>query len=250
MPDDLDCVVPVGLVDPYRQRGRHPNPLEEDHHLLDGPLLLPRGRDHPGALGAKARHLDQPTRLLLDHLQGGLAEVVDDPLGHLRADPLDQPRAEVTADSLNGGGQHRLVHLNLELAAVLGMARPPALQPQALAGLRPKQRTDHGQQVAGPPGSYPGHGVARLLVGVGDPLQHPIQRGRRRRPRFLHGSDCTAHTRPHRQPGCPSRASTFAFDPPQSGKLAKLRPSVPLGADPRVPGSWPLGSGGAHPMSS
>src|SRR5829696_7606132 len=42
--DHLDRVVAVGLIDPHRQRGRHPHALEEDHHLLDGPLLLPRSR--------------------------------------------------------------------------------------------------------------------------------------------------------------------------------------------------------------
>ena len=33
-------------------------------------------------------------------------------------------------------------------------------------------------------------------------------------------------------------------------EVGQLRPSVPPGADPRAPGSWPLGSGGVHPVSS
>ena len=89
--DYLDRLILVGLVDPHRQRGRHPHPLQKDHHLLDGLLLLPGGGDHPGAFGTKARHLDQPPWRLLDHLQGGLTEMVHDPLGHLGPDPLDQP---------------------------------------------------------------------------------------------------------------------------------------------------------------
>jgi hypothetical protein len=124
--DHVDRLVPVGLVDPHRQRRGDTNALQEDHHLLDRLLLLPRTGDHPGALGPKTGDLDQAARLLLDHLQGGLAEVIDDPLGHLGADALDQSRAEVAADALDGGGQHRLVGLDLELAAVLRVAAPPA----------------------------------------------------------------------------------------------------------------------------
>jgi hypothetical protein len=92
--------------------------LEEDHDLLDGLLLGPGGGDYLGAFGAKAWHLDQPTGVLLDDLQGGLAEVVHDPLGHLGPDPFDQPRAEVAADPLDGRRQHGGVGLDLELAAV------------------------------------------------------------------------------------------------------------------------------------
>jgi hypothetical protein len=73
---------------------------------------------------AKPRDLDQAARCLLDHLQGGLAEMVDDPLGHLGADPLDQSRAEVAADPLDGRRQHGVIGLDLELTAILGMARP------------------------------------------------------------------------------------------------------------------------------
>jgi hypothetical protein len=118
--------------------------LQEDHDLLDDLLLGPGGGDHRGAFGTKAGHLDQPPGVLLDHLQGGLAEVVDDPLGHLGPDPFDQPRAEVATDPLNGRRQHRGVGVDLELAAVLGMTGPAALQAQALPRLCPQQGADHG----------------------------------------------------------------------------------------------------------
>jgi hypothetical protein len=208
--------------------------LQEDHHLLDGPLLGPGGRDHRGALGPKAGHLDQPARLLLDHLQGGLAEVVDDPLGHLGADPLDQPRAEVAADPLDRRRQHGVVGLDLELAAILGVAGPAALQAQALPGLGPKQRPDHGQQVAGPVGGHPGHCVAGLLVGVGDPLQHRVQDRRRRRPRLLHGGDSTVRTPPY--PGharCPGprwrgdQSQTCCLLPPRASPTSSREGRMP-----------------------
>jgi hypothetical protein len=199
--DNLDGVVAVGLVDPHPKRGGHPHPLQEDHDLLDGLLLGPGGGDHGGALGAEPRDLDQPARPLLDHLQGGRAEVVHDPLGHPGPDPLDQPRAQVAADSLDGCRQDGGVGLDLELTAVLGMAGPPAPQAQALPGLRSQQRTDHGQQITGTSGRHASDGVAGLLVGVGDPLQHRVQGRRWRRPRLLHERDCIARTRP-----CPVHA--------------------------------------------
>jgi hypothetical protein len=183
--DHLDRLVPVGLVDPHRQRRRHAHALEEDHHLLDGLLLGPGGHDHRGPLGTQTRHLDQPARRLLDQPQRVLAEVVNDPLGHLGTDPPDQPRTQIPADPLDGRREHGGVGLDLELAAVLGMAGPAAPQPQALPGLGPEQRADHGQQVASPVGGHPGHRIARLLVGVGDPLKHRLQRGRRHPP-LLH----------------------------------------------------------------
>jgi hypothetical protein len=91
--------------------------------------------------------------------------------------------------------------LGLELAAVLGMAGPPSPQAQALTGLGSQQRTDHGQQVTGTSGRHASDGVAGLLVGVGDPLQHRFQGRRWRRPRLLHARDCIARTRP-----CPVHA--------------------------------------------
>jgi hypothetical protein len=88
-PDHLDRLILVGLEDPHRQRGRPP--LQNDHHLLDGPLFLPGGRNHAGTLRAKTSHLDQPPWRLLDHLHSGLAEVLHDPLGHLGPIPLINP---------------------------------------------------------------------------------------------------------------------------------------------------------------
>ena len=56
--DDGDRRVAVFLVDPHRQRGGHPDALEEDHHFLDRLLLGPGGGDHRGALGAQPVDLD------------------------------------------------------------------------------------------------------------------------------------------------------------------------------------------------
>jgi hypothetical protein len=73
------------------QPSSDPAGLQEDHHLLDRLLLLPRSGDHRRALGAQPRHLHQPRWLLLDYVQRGLGELVHDPLSYHGADPLDQP---------------------------------------------------------------------------------------------------------------------------------------------------------------
>jgi hypothetical protein len=95
-----------------------PRPLQEDHHFLNGLLLLPRAGDEPGLLGPDTGHLDQALRLFLDDAQDICPEVSDHPLGHHRADALDQPRSQITLDPLNRRGQHRRIRPHLELTAI------------------------------------------------------------------------------------------------------------------------------------
>ena len=212
MPNDGDGPVAVLLVDPHRQRGGHPDALQEDHHLLDGLLLLPRLPDHRGAFGPQARDLDQPLWLLLDHPQGVHAEVPDNPGGGPRPDPLDQTGAQVAFDALDGGRQHRGVRVDLELPSVAWVRAPPAHQPQALPRLDPEQRPHHRQQVRTTAvGGHPGDRVASLVVGVGDPLQHRVQ----------HRPAATTPLRvPGRRPGAhpPHRASRHDRDQRPRGR--------------------------------
>ena len=86
-----DRIVGVCLVDPDRQRRRHPDARQEHHHFLDRLLLLPRVGDPLGPFGSEPVHLDQPAGLLFDDRQDVGAEMRDHPLGHRRPDPLDQP---------------------------------------------------------------------------------------------------------------------------------------------------------------
>src|SRR5439155_7879778 len=69
--------------------------------------------------------------LLLDDAQDLGPELGDHPLGHHRANPLDQPRAQVAADALDGGRRHGGIEVHLELPAVLGVAAPAPGQAQA-----------------------------------------------------------------------------------------------------------------------
>ena len=173
---DRDGRVAVFLVDPHRQRGGHPDALEEDHHFLDGLLLGPGGGDHGGALGAQPVDFDEPGWLVVDDVHDVHAEVRDHAFGHDRADALDQARAQVFLDARGGGGQHRGVGVHLELPAVPGVGRPAAAQPEELADLRAEQRPDRGDQVrAAAFGRDPGDRVPGFGVGEGDPLQDPVQ---------------------------------------------------------------------------
>ena len=173
-----DRGVAVLLVDPHRQRGGHPDTLQEHHHLLDGLLLGPGGSDHRGALGAEAVDLDQAAGLVVDDVHDVDAEVGDHALGHHRADALDQARAQVSLDALGGGRQHGGVGVHLELLAVFRVARPPAAHPQGLAHLRAEQRPHRRDEVrAAAPGIYPGDRVPGLRIGEGHAFQHALEDG-------------------------------------------------------------------------
>ena len=176
MADDGDRRVAVLLVDPHRQRRRHPDALQEDHHLLDRLLLGPGGGDHRGPLGAQPVDLDQPAGLVLDDVHDVHAEMRDHAFGHHRADALDQPRAQVLLDARGGGGQHRGVGVHLELPAVPRVAGPAAAQPQELADLGAEQRPDGRDQLrAASFGRDPGDRVPGLRIGERDPLQYAVQ---------------------------------------------------------------------------
>src|SRR5258706_125919 len=88
------------------------------------------GRSCP--LRPQPRHLQQPIGLLLDHAQGVGLEVGGDALGHPGTDALDEARAQVAADALDGGRQHGGVAGHLELLAVLGVALPAPFEAHAL----------------------------------------------------------------------------------------------------------------------
>ena len=74
--------------------------LQEHHDLADGFLVAPGQPDLGGPLGTDAGDLDQPLALLLDDVEHGLAERLDQLLRVDRADALDQPRAQVLLHAL------------------------------------------------------------------------------------------------------------------------------------------------------
>jgi hypothetical protein len=155
------------------------------------------------------------------------------PLGHHRADPLDHPRTQVAADALDGGRQHGGIGVHLELRAVLRVAAPAPGQAQAFPDLGAQQRPHHCQQIrAGPLGGHPGDGVAGVLVGVGDPLQHRLQHRLAVRRRGLTGH--SDHSAGHPQPLCTAPGG------PDLARPSRARPAA-LRAGERptnVPAAW------------
>ena len=66
--------------------------------------------------------------------EGLLLEPPDDPLGHDRADPLDQARTQVFLDPVDRGGDGAFAEGDLELLAEFGVVAPFALHRDDFAG--------------------------------------------------------------------------------------------------------------------
>src|SRR5699024_6471161 len=130
-----------------------------------------------GPFRPQVRYLDEPFRLVLDDFQCVGTEVLHDAFGHLRADALDQPGAQVTADPLHRRRQDGGVVVHVELLAVLGVRAPASTHTQRFPGLYAHEGADHGEQVAAAPGVDTGDGESVVLVGVGDSFQYPLDDG-------------------------------------------------------------------------
>ena len=83
--------------------------------------LIIRMRFFPDAF-----HFSEALGLLVDDVEGFLAEPGDQALGHDRSDPLDEAGPQVFFDPQDARRNHGLVGLDLELVAVRGVGRPIA----------------------------------------------------------------------------------------------------------------------------
>src|SRR6476659_2791411 len=81
-----------------------------------------------------ARHLGQAFRTGLDHLERGLPECGDDPLGHGRADAAHLAGGKILLDPLGPGRGCGLQHVGLELEAVNAVADPSTTGGDPLTG--------------------------------------------------------------------------------------------------------------------
>ena len=126
--DHLDRPVAVLFVDPHRKQRRNAVPLEKGHDLPHHPMLLPGRRDHRQFPGGDAMHLPQPRDLVLEDLQGIVAEMADDFFRRRRPYPFDQAGAEVFFE---GRRRRRFLLDRLvgpELPAELGVDGPGAVE--------------------------------------------------------------------------------------------------------------------------
>ena len=140
-------------------------------------LLVPGPLDGGGALRADARHAAQARRLLAEHAERVGPERVDDLVGIHPADARHEAAAEVPPDAVDGGGQLGGEGLDLELVAMLAVARPAAAQAQGLAALHAGQGADDGDLLVGVLAPEFGDRVVVLLVEKNDALEHAGEAG-------------------------------------------------------------------------
>ena len=126
--DEIDRGVAVLFVDLDGEAGVDAVALQEQHHLLDGFLLVPGAGDGLGALGADAQHFTDTLRRVIEHVQRLQPELLDDAIGRDGTDALDEAGAEILFQTFDGGRQDLLAFFGAELLAVLRVRDPLALQ--------------------------------------------------------------------------------------------------------------------------
>ena len=85
-----DGVIAVGLVDADGTGGPHAVTLKKDHDLPHHPLIMPTRRDPFFSGGTDTGHFGETGGAALDDLKDVLSERLDELLGEVRADALDE----------------------------------------------------------------------------------------------------------------------------------------------------------------
>ena len=160
----------IGLVDSDRPRSTDPVLVQEDHDLADDLLLGPGVRHAPGAHRTNPRHLAQPIRLGLDHVENLVAKRADQLLGVDRADPPDHAGAEIFFDAVYRSRRRGLQKPRLELLAMGPVVNPLTGCGDPLAGGNRRRVADDRHQVAVSTGLRPEDAEAVLGIVEGDAL--------------------------------------------------------------------------------
>ncbi len=116
---------------------RHPMGLQENHHLPCVAGFLPGVPEAADAHWAKAIHLGQAFRCLVDDVQRVETEACHQPLCHHRSDAGKHAAAQIFFDALPGGGRDAHEGGHLELATPAPVVFPAATQTYHLTGLHP-----------------------------------------------------------------------------------------------------------------
>jgi hypothetical protein len=112
--------------------------------------------------------LSQLLDIILNDIQGGFLETLDDPLGHDRPDPLDQPGPEIFFNPVDRCRGLGLAEDDLELLPVFRVVAPFTFHPDDFAGSRVDDSPDNGYQVTVTVDFDFGNRVAGFFVGVSD----------------------------------------------------------------------------------
>ena len=173
--DGGERVFAVLAIDLDRQPRRDLMALQKEHQVADLALLGPAGDDAVAHARADALRLGQPLRLQLDDRQRLLAEAIDDALGGLRPQPLDDARPQVLLQSLRRDRRMRRAGGDAQMPPVLRVRLPLALDLDDLADAHARQRAHQRHQLAAkePPivvRTQPRNRVVRLFVAKDDAL--------------------------------------------------------------------------------
>jgi hypothetical protein len=153
--------------------GRDAGGVQEQHHLADVLVELPRLDDGGVAAGSDQVDLEEPVRVLLEDPQGVGAELSDDRVGESQADAFDQAGREVAAHRVHGRGQRVDAVGGGELASASGVLGPGTGQAQGLPRLGAGEDRARGPDRIQVAGVQQEHGVA-VPVDEHDPLDHTV----------------------------------------------------------------------------
>lgn len=138
---------------------------------------MPRCGDRREPLVTDQAHIQQPLRFRIDDVECFRAEDIDDRAEQDRADPRNNPRSEVEADSPLTCRHGALARLGLKLPTMPRVAPPAARNPQALSWPSPEQRlADRGDipAMARVGGSGQAQHRALVVADMQDVVHHPL----------------------------------------------------------------------------
>ena len=141
----------------------------------DGLLLAPRLHDPGLALGPDALQRPKPFRRPFDDVEHLRAERLHQLAREVRADALDEARAQVLLDSFEGGRRDDPQRLGAELDAVGGVVHPGAAAIDLFARADRGGAAHHGRQLPAAPDLDLQDAEAGVLAVEGDTLHQPLQ---------------------------------------------------------------------------
>ena len=144
--------------------------VQEQHDLADHLLLGPARADPQRTLGPDAGDLLETLGRLLDGVEHGRTERLDQLSGIDRADALDHAGAEIALDALERGRRSGLEEGGLELQPMRAVVDPDARGLDELAGADRGGGANHGHQITLATHLDPQHAKAVVGIVEGHPL--------------------------------------------------------------------------------
>ena len=168
--------IPAVFLEDLNGEGRtHAMFLEKNHDVPDLLLFVPCLPDHVYPFVADPLDFGKIINSVFDNLEGFFPKFFYNTGGHDRAYSLHEARAQIFLNALHRGRKHDPVTGHLELSPEPRMVMPLALHLHKLSGCRGDQVPHHRHWLRVFLRPHPGNRVAGLLVGIGDPLDLPLE---------------------------------------------------------------------------